>query len=58
MIDVSGDDFTAEMQDIYNGMKRAVGVSFEVGLDGRGASFGVELEEEMKSELIRFGRAE
>lgn len=55
---VSGDDFVAEMRDIYNGMKRAVGVNFEVGPDGRGTSLGVEFEEEMKSEFIRFGRVE
>jgi CubicO group peptidase (beta-lactamase class C family) len=55
---VSGDDFVAEMRDIYNGMKRAVGVNFELGLDGRGTSLGVEFEEEMKSEFIRFARVE
>jgi hypothetical protein len=53
---VSGDDFVAQMRDMYDGTERAVGVNFEVGLDGQGTSLGVELEEEMKSEFIRFGR--
>jgi hypothetical protein len=54
----SGGDFVAEMRDMYDGVKRVVGVDFEVGLDGRGTSLGLALEEEMESEFIRFGRVE
>jgi len=53
---VPGEGFLAEIRDIYSGSKTVIGVDFKVGPHGQAESLGLELEEDMKSELIRFER--
>jgi CubicO group peptidase (beta-lactamase class C family) len=55
---VSGDGFVAEMRDMFDGSKRNVEAKFEIGPDRVVKALGVELEEDMKSELIWFARVE